>query len=1184
MRTRNRSEKEEEEYSTSSSESEESESEEESEKKTIQMKLRNKNQSKNGKRQSSSSRATPLQRKSFSYQYPPSDKNEDLEDLKNIRYSTEIMRKSSDFLKNSWFAGESSVLCDSTNYVKFKVISIFMEKVKKLAKKCPPFLLITRFEEISDWINELRFWSELKFFVISTNKTERRELGNGLLFDLAGDENFDVLIITNSQFSRDSSILPSIKWSAVITDCVDENFDFENVSFHNSVLISSEKTALTEAEQNFLDTEEEEVPDDRIFSISFDDAANDFLFSESIISCPMVSSQNELYLSTLKENIEALKSEETPIEDLCSILKQLCDISSHPSLVVKNLHTQLISIAGKTGVLSRLLANERNLKRKTIIVCSKETIPIISSVFSENRISFNAFLDSDDDEAKGGKVESFHKEEVIRVLLINSEDINEVLKNTNAQTIVSYDIDWTPLESGREIVEWSSRVSNPEIYRLLATDTAEEVMFKFFWENRSNSPTSFEDPSVADINVVREIIKRTAKLAHFNLGHVKAPHRAILKDALKVSYSNLEAFKEEEEFQWDDMFWEPPEKPNQPHEDKPKVPKPLTPAQYWNEENLIQFIDVYKNFGWGRWELYEKHGRPVPELQKLWVVVTRQMIEKLDRTNYPFLSAQVKLHGKFDQKRFLSGIKGITSILAKLDQRNICRMLESWPVINKLVGDAETPENVIIPDNFINEKITKEEAQKLLFDISRQGISALEEGQKEQFLGIISAADAEYKNEILEEIAPHSSSSQNAASSSSKKAKAKPEKKIEVQDHNKILTTLLNYGFPDIDSFKASANLDGFSNEVIQEYVDKVVEYCNQPSSIGDFQLAAKIPRYQATKITQRIDFFKKIREAIYNTDDFSAEDLEFLSAVSFHGMMNQVSSPTLLCAFAGQPSETKINQKVKQILEEKKTEKVVQKMPPDIDTKMPLRINDMQMLMSMGAINPNFYNDYFVYPIGYKCAVECQSLQKTDKKVWVICQIEERRGDIVFAIHPFDCEGPRVEGQTPDEVVENYLTKISKKTSVPYTSFSGHEFFGLNSPLVNRLLLDMPGIEQCTSYKHRFFSSTITLSSRWPTIGHFEKEIEKPKPVQHHAAVAQPKPAPVKAVKVQTNKFKYKKKSFGELLPPLVLDLSSIASSKNLKYTVDIATPEDADPTTMIDYYQKWMKQEQDEFHPEQK
>jgi hypothetical protein len=93
---------------------------------------------------------------------------------------------------------------------------------------------------------------------------------------------------------------------------------------------------------------------------------------------------------------------------------------------------------------------------------------------------------------------------------------------------------------------------------------------------------------------------------------------------------------------------------------------------------------------------------------------------------------------------------------------------------------------------------------------------------------------------------------------------------------------------------------------------------------------------------------------------------------------------------------------------------------------------------------------------------------------------------------------------------------------------------FGLTTAIVNLIFMELPGFRECGEYENRYFLGGAQFVSKWPVIGQFEKE-----PDRHLPTVV---------------KFKYKKKMFGDLLPPLVVDFSALVTGLAHSVVVDVS------------------------------
>lgn len=272
-----------------------------------------------------------------------------------------------------------------------------------------------------------------------------------------------------------------------------------------------------------------------------------------------------------------------------------------------------------------------------------------------------------------------------------------------------------------------------------------------------------------------------------------------------------------------------------------------------------------------------------------------------------------------------------------------------------------------------------------------------------------------------------------------------------------------------------------------------------------------------------------------------------------------------------GHCSEIKLFTRIKTIFSEKRRNRVHQAIPKDINSLLPLKLNDMQVLTSIGEIK-GYHSSDFIFPVNYQCATITYSPIYPEVLIWILCTIQEKEIDYIdesdnttkkkkipwFVIEPRSGKDFKFEGETPNEAFENYRSKTIKRLGRFVPPFDGYEMFGLHAALVHRLFLDMPGIEHCSIYEKRFFKSSFPLVSKWPIIGQFEKEPEKT-------------PAPQPAAQL-SSKFKFKRKMFGEVVQPLVISFTPLYTQDESELTLDFRFP-NMNTVDLIDDYSLLLK-----------
>ncbi|EAX94518.1 hypothetical protein TVAG_219240 [Trichomonas vaginalis G3] len=1144
-------------------------------KSTSTMKLRNKSAEKlvADKKDGLSNFVIQYSKRSYSFIYPPSKKLHEMPETKNIDTAAKTSVESSTFLTKKWSENLNTMLIDQSNSVKFASISIFIEKCRSIYHNCPPFLIITHVDQFSEWIDQIKYWTNQSIYICSNNKNERHDVNDlSLFFDQGPEDQFGVILISFNQFHTDPSVLLKFKWASVIFDDPEEVNDISVLDYHSRTLVLTEDEHRSDFEQEFLSVEKDSVfPESEIYHITPEAAASDGLFAETLVNCPMIQIQNEKYLQIIQDNKEFVsklsENKGDAHEKTCGIIKFLRECGDHPSLVDSSIHSELISMSGKTSILSRLLSSQKTDKRKSILVASDENSKIIETMFSDNRVSYVCINTEDSKADVEEKVKQFESEDFSRVLLINPENMNYAVANTKSQTIISYDLSWTPVDSGSEIILWNAKVPNTQQYRLVTQDTIEQIMFEHFWFNRSQKPKSVENTKLCSFESALDVLRRALILAHKNLGVVRSPHRSILKDSKTVFYSDQTAF-EISEYNWSDTYLEPPEKPLPP-EEKPKTVRPLTPAQYWTHENLLDFLTYFPNFPWGKWSVYEKHNRPVPELIKLWVVFAKSLFKSLQNQNdFPHVLSLIKEHGKFDQKRFINSLSSWGQVFPLLNAEEVLTDIENWPTIESVCSDDfDSFSEIQIPK--FDSEIPENELKKLIFSSSRDGLKTIPDEKRELFRQTIRKLQVAIKEKgILEkQNSKNSKNSKNSSkshvSTSLSKEKASDMKKFDVSDHNKVINCLMSFGLPEkIEEFKEVADLSDFSDEKVTYYINSVIRYCQTNEDPKSLQIIGRIVKYHQQKIPKRLELFKKLRSIKSDIQTYSAEDIEFLQAVSSHGFNSSSLSPVLMSLFSGSPSEIKIHSKVKSLLEQ--TPVIVdKKLPENIESKLPLRLNDMQMLIKLGKIDEKSVNDFYVYPDGYEVhTISKQSNGESD--VFWKCTINLTENGFIFTMSNLENDTIKFEGKSPDEVAEKYKKKLQMK-GLKNITVDGHELFALNSPLLHKIFSQNSKIIPL-GYKKRFFTSNLVLSSKYPEIGKFSKETDK----SQNALEKPMTNIPVPPQQTQQH-FKFQKKTFGNLQAPIVLDLSELEKSDQQRLTLGFSTNVNSNKK-IVDCYSSWI------------
>jgi hypothetical protein len=547
--------------------------------------------------------------------------------------------------------------------------------------------------------------------------------------------------------------------------------------------------------------------------------------------------------------------------------------------------------------------------------------------------------------------------------------------------------------------------------------------------------------------------------------------------------------------------------------------KPSSISHFWVIERVKELIQLLRDFGINRREKFTGFGRSQNELLRVTSAILKAALAR-GRSSREIDSLIGELNASELRKSELSVSRAIDSALSELDLQTFIRGIECVIVLNRIFTGAFPEsqfERVIALMPQFSDGWTSANDKSLLEDAFQCGIS------KSQFparvLDLLEnfAARGSVKPIIFHPHAP---------------------RKFSIADHTKILSHLMSFGYPCIEQFKNSLDLLSHSAEQIEKYVDKVLCFCSatleEKRTITPL-FAEKIQKYTASKIPQCIKTFTEIRAAATKYEEFPAEDIEFLRAVSFHGFANFENSPILTVSCHGNCSEIKLFKRMKAIFAERRRPGLRHAVPPDIRSRLPLKINDMLVCTSFGEIDgrDGFHTRDFIYPLNYKCYCVCPSPLLASTLVWLENSITERNGKPFFVVRQLDNHSHEWSGFTPDEAYSQIRSVLAEKSVKFVPPFDGHEMFGLTTALVNFVLIEQPRFAECIRYANRFFRGGFQFVSRWPVIGKFDRE-----PERQSATVV---------------KFKYKKKAFGDLLPPLVIDFSALLNSHADGIVVDV-------------------------------
>jgi len=123
----------------------------------------------------------------------------------------------------------------------------------------------------------------------------------------------------------------------------------------------------------------------------------------------------------------------------------------------------------------------------------------------------------------------------------------------------------------------------------------------------------------------------------------------------------------------------------------------------------------------------------------------------------------------------------------------------------------------------------------------------------------------------------------------------------------------------------------------------------------------------------------------------------------------------------------------------------------------------------SLGEIveKPNFHNDKYIWPVGFKSRREYTSSVDVNKRCSYVCEIQDGGDRPIFVVTDPDDSENLVKANSASSAWKQILERINtKKTSdTKRSSVSGPEYFGFGLHQVAELISKLPGSEKCVRY-----------------------------------------------------------------------------------------------------------------------
>jgi len=990
-----------------------------------------------------------------------------------------------------------SVYADANSQSRIGTLFHFLESLNENYPGYPPSIFLVDFSLFS-YIYTLIQYSKIKFLVFPSKFTRSHCKKQALLYKGPNKGQYSALIITKDAPKAKIDELSAESWSTfIIDDAFSAELGISTVisSFFNlkfSTLIASSSSLMVDdiafhsliSEISFAGqpklTKNSNISFDTIIMQSEDDVPEEF-FDETLFLIPQVSTQIKTSMNILIENLSMIKSGSLSGLELCFICKNLYDISSYP-ISESETFDELEGIdtfsmkSSKVSFLIRLLKSSYCINKRIAICCSDSSIVrIICKALSFHAIPYSALSEStNSNPIENGPDSSLTN--AATTLVITDNEISHLSELNSNYVLVLFDSRWIPILDYEFVIR--TRESHPLVYRILSSNTMEDLLFRYYWNHRQYPPSVM----LTHDNTNYEDMKKILVLCANNLNENDSVRGSswcqdYLSNPSIINYSHKSSIDDVDLSQYPDDFWDNfPPKPS-----INAVGKQKSMVSYWDKSKILRFIEIMRSYGWGRWEFFDEFSKPSTELQRIGAVILSRMRKSYDISQLKNTSALFEKLTSFVIVRTPVSPEVLDDSLVGYDLEPFFRDFEIALML-LLLSKIGFIVNIDDPDNFY--LIAKDVS--FLKSVFNKGVSSVYESKYsiDQLFQLLT---------LLNNDASTFSSSTNV-NPKEIITTSKP-RKFSTCEHDRIVQTLLRFGYDDPSQFREASGLKAFPLDVIVQYVEKIISLCNATSieekrSIQS-KLSDKVLKYTTQILPTRLKWFSQIR-SMSKDMSIPAEEHEFLIALSVHGTYNTDHSPTLQCLCSGNCTETRLCSKMKTfVLELNHNGYPPEKHPIDSTKVFPIRINDMIMIESFGIIDSrdDFHNEYYVYPIGFHSTVVAKSISSSGDLIWVDQRVAEGTdGNPLFSIFS-ESDSLSLTGSSPDDVWEQYREKLQMKSKKNVPMFCGAEMFGFTSSLYHHLLFCILQNGQCHKYVRRVFKNPqLIINCKRPTIGVFEK------------------------------------------------------------------------------------------------
>lgn len=500
----------------------------------------------------------------------------------------------------------------------------------------------------------------------------------------------------------------------------------------------------------------------------------------------------------------------------------------------------------------------------------------------------------------------------------------------------------------------------------------------------------------------------------------------------------------------------------------------------WNTNLMHSLLVVMSKFCWGRWESMCKEFLSdirADEMMECSYIMLTTLLKRTDK-RFVVLERIIELYDtRLEETQYVHLTRIFDEFCygtesSKLKAR--LKRIEQLALISIIISNSRDFEIPNPEKKLPNSKWSEQNDQELINYIYDNGYGSYKADEHRIPSRLISERLEiildEFKNRLLESDARQVSNDQQSRSRITIRTSSPEWTKHE---EFQVIRAMINFGrkIPN-ESIRKLLNSHDRNDQEISLLRGRINKYIKSEGTDQAFGLNILPPRKLLSEAIEFFQHFDKINLAPYYEEDRCV-----IETVIHHGLSHCPHS-FLLYSMFGKKSVSFYKKKVIELIQNPH-KLIPEGSSIEYDTlegnipKLPLMAANNIRIKNFGKIKMNadaFHNSSHIYPTGYVAEVNYYGND-------VICKIIDGDNSPMFSVGLANSHGGASQGQTPEQAWCSFLTNVLSIDPSSYDVWKtpGHEYFGLTSPIVKRIIQAMPNAISCKKYKPVSFNTPIS-------------------------------------------------------------------------------------------------------------